>query len=142
MANACRDFLFTDFYDLMNLESLSPFLLLLAPFAIAFFMEALVVYFFRLKPFWLSVGLCFLINLLTLGVLYAGSVLLSKLGYRFDGLLLPLQILLLFWWLSVVADGFFLFLFSKKGKQIVYFCSLVMNSLSYLFLYIFIANTH
>lgn len=142
MAKTCWDFLLTDFDDRMNFESLSPFLLLVAPFVVAFFMEAIVMYFFTIRSFWPSVGLSFFINLLSLGVLYVGSIFLSKLGYGFDGLRLPLPVVFAFWWLSVVADSAFLGLFSKGQKRLVYRCSIVMNTFSYLFLYLFITNSH
>lgn len=135
-------FLFTDFWDRMNFESLSPFLLLVAPFVAAFFLEALVIFFFKLRSFWTSVGLSFVVNLLSLVVLYIGSLFLSKLGYGFNGLLLPLPLVSAFWWLSVVADGVLLSVFSKRHKQTLYLCSILMNVLSYLFLYLFISYSH
>lgn len=130
------------FLLVMNLESITPFLLIVAPFAIAFFIEALVIYFFRIKTFWISIGLSFLVNLLSLVVLFAGSVLLTNLGYEFNGLRLPVQVLLVMWWLSVVSDGILLQLFSKAEKRKLYFASITMNSLSYLFLWFFITNSH
>jgi hypothetical protein len=126
----------------MNIVDLSPLLLLVAPFVLAFFIEALFIYFFGIRSFWTSVGVAFFINLLSLGVLYVGSLLLSKLGYGFDGLLLPLQVVLAFWWLSVVTDGVFLSRFAKNRMQTAYLCSLVMNFFSYLFLYLFITYSH
>ena len=127
----------------MNAESILPFLLILLPFGIAFFIEALVIFFFRIKHFWGALGLSLLINLLVLVLLYAASLLLGILGYEFNGLLLPLQVILFFWWLSIVADGLLLQFFSKKtNKHRVFLASIVMNSLSYLFLFFFITNSH
>lgn len=127
----------------MNADSILPFLLIVAPFAIAFLLEAAVLYFLRIKRIWPAVGTAIAINLLSLAVLYGSSLLLNKLGYEFTGLRLPLQVILALWWLSVVADGLLLQLFAPKAeKQAVYTASLVMNSLSYLFLYYFITNSH
>jgi hypothetical protein len=127
----------------MAVQSIFPFLLFLLPFAVAFLMEAVVIYFFKLKGFWASVGLSVLINVITLGVLYVSSLVVGKLGYVVNGLLVPIQVLLFFWWLSVIADGLLLQLFSSKAeKQRIYLASLVMNSISYLFLYFFISNSH
>jgi hypothetical protein len=125
----------------MQIESYYPFLLVIAPFAFAFLSEAFVIYFFRLKPFWAAVGMGILINLLSLGVLYVGSLLVGKLGYTLNGLQLPAQVTLFFWWLSVLTDGLLLQLFTKKATlDKIYLCSLVMNTLSWLFLYLFITN--
>jgi hypothetical protein len=127
----------------MNAESILPFLLVLLPFGIAFFIEALVIYFFRIKRFWRSLGLSLLINVLVLLLLYGASLLLGKLGYEFNGLLLPLQVILFFWWLSAVADGLLLQFFLKTtNKHRVFLASIVMNALSYLFLFFFITNSH
>jgi hypothetical protein len=127
----------------MNADSILPFLLIVAPFAFAFLLEAAVLYFFKFKHFWAGVGTAIAVNLLSLAVLYGSSLLLNKLGYEFNGLRLPLQVILALWWLSVVADGLLLQLFSPKAeKRIVYTASLVMNTLSYLFLYFFITNSH
>ena len=127
----------------MNVESIYPFLLIVAPFAIAFFMEALVIYFFRIKVFWAAIGSSLVVNLVSLAVLYGSSLLLGKLGYEFNGLLLPLQVILFLWWLSVITDGILLQLFSSKtNKKTVYTASIVMNTVTYLFLYFFITNTH
>ncbi|HEV7331054.1 MAG TPA: hypothetical protein VGN63_08455 [Flavisolibacter sp.] len=127
----------------MTVESIYPFLLILLPFAIAFFAEALVIYFFKIRRFWASLGISIIINVLTLLLLYGSSLLLGKLGYELNGLLLPLQVILFFWWLSVIVDGALLQMFSqKKEKSQIYVASIVMNTLSYLFLYFFITNSH
>lgn len=127
----------------MTPDSIFPFLLILLPFALAFFVEGLVVYFFRIRRFWVSLVSVIVINLFTLLLLYGSSLLLGKLGYEFNGLRLSLPVLLFFWWLSVMADGALLKLFFRNsdGKQ-VYLASIVMNTLSYLLLYFFITNSH
>lgn len=127
----------------MNADSMLPFLLIVTPFAIAFLLEAAVLYFLRIKRFWPAVGISVAVNLLSLAVLYGSSLLLNKLGYEFNGLRLPLQVILACWWLSIIADGLLLQLFSPKAeKRMVYTASLVMNTVSYLFLYFFITNSH
>lgn len=127
----------------MTPDSILPFLLILLPFALAFLTEGLVVYFFRIRSVWASLGAAVVVNLLTLLLLYGSSWLLGKLGYELNGLRLPFPVVLFFWWLSVVVDGALLKLFFRKadGKQ-VYLASIVMNTLSYLVLYFFIANSH
>ena len=126
----------------MQFENYYPFLLILAPFAIAYLLEALVIYFFRLKRFWPAIGVSVLINLLTLLILYGSSLLLGKLGYQLNGLLLPLQVVLLFWWLSILTDGYLLQLLTKKAKnERIYLCSILMNTLSWILLYFFILNS-
>jgi hypothetical protein len=125
----------------MRLESYYPFLLIIAPFVIATVMEALTIYFFKLKPFWAALAIAISINLLSLVVLYGGSLLAGKLGYSFNGLQLPPPVVSFFWWLSVLTDGLLLQLFSKKAAaKNIYLCSTVMNTLSWLFLYFFITN--
>lgn len=125
----------------MDVQSIFPFLLIIAPFAAAFFLEAVVIYFFRIKRFWASAGISILVNLVSFAVLYGASLLLGKLGYELNGLRLPLQAFLALWWISVVADGFLLQLFSTGAeKKTTWLCSIVMNSLSYLLFYFFIAN--
>lgn len=127
----------------MNADSIFPFLLIVAPFVFAFLLEAAVFYFFKIKRFWAGIGVTIAVNLLSLAVLYGSSLLLNQLGYEFNGLRLPLQVILALWWLSVVTDGLLLQLFSPKAeKRRVYTASLVMNTLSYLFLYFFITNSH
>lgn len=140
--NTGEDFCFLQIFTAMNFESLVPFLLFVAPFVVAFFLEALILCFFKLQTFWIGVGLSFLVNVLSLGMLSFGVRLLSSLGYAFDGMLFPVQAILALWWLSVVVDGLLLQLFIKKKKEAVYVASLVMNTVSYGFLYFMIANTH
>lgn len=126
----------------MNFESIAPFLLIIAPVVIGFFIEALVIYFFKVRRFWGSVGLSFLINLISLILVYAGTVLISKLGYAFDGLQMPLQVVLALWWLSTISDGAILQYFFKGEKKRAFLCSILMNFFSYAFLYVFIALSH
>jgi hypothetical protein len=124
------------------MESVYPFLLLVAPFAVAFLIEAAIIFFFRIRRFWAALLTSLALNLISLGVLYLASRLIGTLGYPFDGMLVPLQVLLFFWWLSILADGFLLQLFSKNSKkEIVFSCSTLMNTLSWLFLYFFIVTT-
>ena len=127
----------------MNVEIIYPFLLLIAPFVMAFFLESLVIYFFRLESFGKSLVLSLLLNLASLLFLYVNSMVVGKLGYAMNSLQLPLQVVFFFWWLSILADGFLLQLFAKKaGTQQLYVCSLVMNTVSYLFISIFIRYSH
>ena len=127
----------------MNTESIVPFLLIIAPFAIAFLIEAIVLYFFKLKSFGRSVIISFTINLFSLAVLYGFGLLMGKLGYEFNGLRLPVQVILTLWWVSVIVDALLLQLFLRKAeKRILFVASIVMNSFSYLFLYFFITNSH
>ena len=127
----------------MSTESIVPFLLIIAPFAIAFLIEALVIYFFKLTSFGRSVIVSFAINLFSLAVLYGFGLLMGKLGYEFNGLRLPLQVILTLWWLSVIVDALLLQFFSRKAeKRNLFMASIVMNSFSYLFLYFFITNSH
>lgn len=131
----------------MDIESLTPFLLILSPFLVAFFLEALVVYFFRLKGFWASLGLTVVVNLLSLALVYfVASALLAKLGYdvgSFNGLSLSLPVVAFLWWFSSVAEGLFMHLFFRGAqKPRVWLASMVMNLVSYLFLYVFIVNSH
>ena len=127
----------------MTVESMLPFLLILFPFLICFFSEALVIAFFGFRRFWAALGFSIIINLLTLLLLYGSSLLLEKLGYEFNGLLLPVQVMLFFWWLSVLADGALLKLFLPRADtKRVYLASMGMNALSYLFVYFFVANSH
>lgn len=125
----------------MQLENYYPFLLIMVPFAIAYFAEALVIYLFRLKPFWAALGISLLTNFLSLAVLYGSSILLGKLGYSVRGLQLPVQVMLFFWWLSVLTDGLLLQLLTKREElNKIYLCSIVMNSFSWLFLYMFVTH--
>lgn len=127
----------------MNVQSIIPFLLIIAPFALAFLLEALVIYFFKVKRFWGSLGLSILINLFTIGVLYGASLLLTQLGYTMSGFRFPVQVVLTLWWVSVVVDGLLLQVFSQKARsRTVYLSSIVMNTVSYLFLYLFLSNSH
>lgn len=127
----------------MNAHSLLPIFLVVAPFAVAFLLEAVVIYFFKFKRLLPSVGISVFVNILSLGLLYISSQLLLKLGYNFDGLRVPLQIVFAFWWLSIVMDGLLLQLFLPQvQRKTIYLASLVMNTVSYLFLFFFIANSH
>ncbi|MDB5208394.1 MAG: hypothetical protein JWR72_3469 [Flavisolibacter sp.] len=128
----------------MNIESLLPFLLIIAPFAIAFFTESLVLYYFRLQRIWGAIGIAVGINLFLLAIIFfAVMPLLRQLGYEFDGLYLHIQVVVFLWWFSSVADGLLLSLFLRKqDKARIFAASILMNFLSYLFLYIFIVNSH
>lgn len=127
----------------MNIESILPFLLIIGLFVFAFFAEGVVLYFFKVKHFWASIGTSFVVNILSLLVLYACASLVGKLGYELNGLRLPVQVTLFFWWVSVFADALLVQWFAPKTEtHRIYLASVVMNSLSYLFLYFFIANSH
>lgn len=131
----------------MDIESVVPFLLLLAPFAIAFFIEALVIYFFKLKGFWLSIGISILVNLVALAVIYfIGSPVLGAIGYdmgQFNGLNLPVQVVVFLCWLSILIDGFIVqLMLRKQDKKTIYTSAMIMNILSYLFLHFFIVYSH
>jgi len=128
----------------MNVESLFPFFLLFTPFLFAFIIEGLVIYFFRIKAFWTSLGIAFLINLISIGLInFIGAFLLSKIGYELNGLDLPLRVVLFLCWFSVLTEGFMLqFLARGHDKKTIFLASIIMNALSYLFLYFFIANSH
>lgn len=127
----------------MELESLRPFILIIAQtLGFVFLTEAVTIYFFKLKPFWPAVGIAIVVNLLAFVVLYGGAMLTGKLGYEFNGLQLPLQVMLFLWWLSVLTDGLLLQLFVRHAdKQRLFLTSVVMNTLSYLFLYFFVINS-
>jgi hypothetical protein len=127
----------------MNLESLSPFLLLIAPFAFAFLIEAATIFLFRLKSLGLAMGISVLVNLLTLAVLYGFGLLLGRLGYNLSGLQVPLPAVAFLWWLSMIIDALLLQLFLKgKDRKQVFLCSIIMNTVSYLFLYVVVSYDH
>jgi hypothetical protein len=128
----------------MNIESLVPFLLILAPFAIAFLLEALVLYFSRLMSFWGSIGTSFLINILSIALVYfIASFILSRIGYEFNGLQLELPVVAFLWWISIIAEGLLLRPFTRgKDKNSVLVAAILMNTLSYLFFYLFVIYSH
>ena len=128
----------------MNVESLNLFFLLAAPFFFAFTIEALVIYFFKIKLFWISLAIAFLINLVSITLIYfIASFLLSKIGYELNGLDLPLRVVLFLCWFSIIAEGFMLQVVAKEhDKKRIFLASILMNTLSYLFLYFFIENSH
>jgi len=127
----------------MNVQSVTPFLLIIAPFVIAFLLEALVIFFFKLKRLWPALGISILINLVALAVLYGASLAIGQLGYHLNGLRLPYPVFFTFWWLSVIVDGLLLQVFSRRSDaRKIYLASIVMNTLSFVFLYLFISNTH
>ena len=128
----------------MNMESFVPFILIFAPFIIAFLLEAIVLYFFRLKKFWGSVGLSFLVNLVSIVLVYfVASLVLSKVGYEFNGLQLDVPVVTFLWWFSIIAEGLLLKPFTRglETKRI-FMASILMNTISYLFLYLFIVYSH
>ena len=131
----------------MSLESLTPLFILFAIFLIAFLIEALVIYFFKLKKFWASFGISVLVNLVSLTLIYyVAAALLHTLGYdvgKFNGLNLQLPVVAFLWWFSTVVEGLLLcFFFSKRELKKVFTASILMNFLSFLFLYVFIVNSH
>lgn len=128
----------------MNTESLLPLLLLITPFAIIFFIKAMVLYFFKIRRFWSAIGISVIINLITLAIIFYGVMsLLGNLNYEFNGLHLPAPVVFFLWWFSSVTEGFLLHLFFRqKQKRQLFAASIVMNALSYIFLYIFIINSH
>lgn len=131
----------------MNIESLLPLFLLLAVFLAAFLLEALVIVSFKLKKFWAALGISLLVNLVSLALLYfvAGPV-LSALGYdvgKPSGLNRQLQVVLFLWWFSVVAEGGLLWLFLRRPeKKSAFLASIIMNLVSFLFLYLFDLINH
>jgi len=136
-------FTFKDFTANMNVQSVTPFLLVIAPFVIAFLLEALVIYFFKIKRFWAALGVAILVNLIALAVLYGASLLISELGYHLNGLRLAFPVFFTFWWISVIVDGLLLQAFSRRSDaRRIYLASILMNTLSFVFLYLFISNTH
>ena len=127
----------------MEFESIRPFLyIILQTIGFVFLLEALVIYFFKIKTFWTALGVSVLINILSFVVLYGGATLTGKLGYEFNGLQLPLQVMAFLWWISVIADALLLKLLSRKAEKKDYFLpSIVMNTFSFLFLYFFVINS-
>ena len=127
----------------MSTENILPFVLFITPFVLAFLIEAVVIYFFKIKRFWPGVLVAFLVNLLSLLVLYGSSLLMGKMGYEFTGLRLPIQVILALWWLSVLSDALLLQLFAPRvERRTIITAALVMNAISYFFLYFFITNSH
>ncbi len=126
----------------MNIESLGIFGLILTPFLIAFLMEALVIYFFKLKGFWVSLGLSLLVNAISIGVVFfGGSFLLGKLGYEFNGLNLQPQVVAFLCWFSIIVEGLLLILLMKTAeRKRIFSASILMNIASYFFLWFFIVN--
>lgn len=129
----------------MNIESLDLFLLVLAPFLAVFIIEALVIYFFKLKGFWVSLGLSIVANLLSFALIYfAAAPLLSLLGYdlgKFNGLNLSLPVVSFLTWFSIIVDGVLLQLLNRQlDRKRIFIASIVMNILSYFFFYFFIIN--
>ncbi|GAA4755092.1 hypothetical protein [Flavisolibacter ginsenosidimutans] len=131
----------------MSIESLTPFLIIFAIFLIAFLIEALVLYFFKLKKFWASFGISVLVNLVSLTLIYyVAAAVLHALGYdmgKYNGLNLQLPVVAFLWWFSVVVEGLLLcFFFSRHELKRAFIASILMNFLSMLFLYAFIINSH
>lgn len=128
----------------MNIESFLPFLLVVAPFAIAFFTESLVLYYFRLRPMWGAIAIATAVNLLSLAIIFFAVLpLIKKLGYELSGFNLQPQVMVFLWWFSSVADGVLLTIFlPKPDKSKIFAASILMNFISFLFLYIFIVNSH
>jgi hypothetical protein len=128
----------------MNAESLLPFFLIIAPFTIAFLLEAVVLYYFRIQPVTRTTGVAIAVNIVNLAIIFfAVMPLVVRLGYDFNGLNLPIQVVVFLWWFSSWADGLLLtFFLRKQDKSRIFAASILMNFLSYLFLYIFIVNSH
>jgi hypothetical protein len=128
----------------MNIESLLPFILLFSPFILAFIIEALVIYFFKLRPFLTSLGISVLVNLISIALIhFIASFILSKIGYELNGLNLQVQVLFFLCWFSIVTEGFILQLLIKKTeRKKIFTASIVMNAISFLFLYFFIEYSH
>jgi hypothetical protein len=131
----------------MNIESFLPFLLILTPFAAAFFLEAAVMFFLKLKPFRTCLGISILTNLLSFALLYfVGSPLLSLFGYdtaNFNSFNLHPQTVAFLCWVSIIVEGLLVgFLLRSVPTKRVFTASISMNVLSFIFLYLFIANSH
>jgi hypothetical protein len=131
----------------MNFESLDLFLLVLAPFIAIFIIEALVIFFYKLKGFWRSLGLSILINLVSFALIYfIAAPFLSLLGYdlgKFNGLNLSLPVVSFLTWFSIIVDGILLQVLNRQlDRKKIFIASIVMNVLSYFFFYFFIINSH
>lgn len=128
----------------MNLEILTPYLIILTPFTIAFLLEAVVIYSFKMKRPWPALGVSILINLISLALFfYAAVPLIGKLNYEVNGLHFPLQLFFFIWWFCTVTDGFLLRLFLRnQPAERIFKVSAVMNACSTLFFYFFIVNSH
>jgi hypothetical protein len=126
----------------MNIGSFDLVLIPLALLFLLFLIEALVIYFFKLKRFWASLGISAVVNLLSGVVLYfIGSFIVPKLGYEINGF--PLPVIALLWWVSVIVDGLLLQLVCRNREQKdVFLASLLMNSLSYLSFMLIVSNSH
>ena len=135
------------FYIIMNFESLLPFFVILGVFLFAFFLEAIVVYAFKIKTFWKALGITIVVNLVSLLLIYfLAAAFLSKLGYeigQFNGLNLQPQVIAFMWWFSSIAEGLLLQFFTgKHERKKAFTAAIIMNAISYLFLYFFITNSH
>lgn len=127
----------------MAFQNLQNFLfIIIQTVGIVILLEAVVIYFFKIKRFWPALGVISLINLLSFGLLFLAAILPGKLGYELNGLHLPLPVMVFFWWVSVMADGLLLQLIAPRAeKQTVYLASTLMNTASFLFLYFFVINS-
>lgn len=135
------------FFIFMTIESFLPFLLILAPFLIAFTIEAAVMALYKLKSFWTCLGVSVLLNLISFTLLYfIASPILSLFGYNtanFNGFVLAPQAVAFLCWFSIVAEALLLQFFIRKAqKKSIFSASILMNALSFLFLYLFIVNSH
>lgn len=131
----------------MNIESLLPFFLLLAVLLFAFAVEAAVMAFFKLKKFWPAVGVSLLVNLASLALIYfLAAPFLSLLGYDIgkpNGLNMQVQVILFLWWFAAVTEGILLSLFLRRQKKPqIFLVSVVMNTASFVFLYVFDIISH
>lgn len=124
----------------MNFESIVPLLLPVALILILFQLEALVLFFFKMKSFLGSLGVSALVNVMSLVVLYGvGHYVVPLFGYDVNGF--PLPVVALLWWTSIVGEGFFLQLFIKKGDRArIFQAAIVMNTVSFLFFFLAIIN--
>lgn len=123
------------------------FLLFLGLFLLAFLIEALVLYFFKLTRFWAGFGLAIALNLISFALIYfVAFPILGLMGYdlgKLNGLNPPAQVTAFFWWFSVVVEGLLLTLFLRRQQRSkIFLASTIMNWLSFLFLYLFIINSH
>jgi Na+/melibiose symporter-like transporter len=76
-------------------------------------------------------------------VLYGFGLLLGRLGYNLSGLQVPLPAVAFLWWLSMIIDALLLQLFLKgKDRKQLFLCSIIMNTVSYLFLYVIVSYDH
>jgi hypothetical protein len=128
------------------LLDVSAYLLLLLPVLLILFIllvEGLILYLFRIGKLMRSIGYAFVANGTSFLFCVFVAGLVNLIGYHVSITSIPLPVLLLFCWLSIIIEAIIIKLLHRTTNTTqVFMASILLNFVTFLFFYLFLLFSH